>query len=335
MASRLSYFLWGSMPDDELFAAAQADQLRTADQVAQQAKRLLQDPRAHATVKQFHDEWLELDTLFADAEKDASTWPTYAAVQPLLQQETEAFFENVVWSADGDLPTLLTASYSYMNADLASFYGISGVSGSDFVKVNVDPASRAGFLTQASLLAENAHLDDTSPTLRGKFVLGQLLCTVPPPPPGDTPPAFPTPTPGETIRDQVEQHDASGCGGTCHAEMDPIGLGLEQYDAAGIYTMARDSGSGALAISDQQGSFTGGVELAQRLAASDDVARCMTTQWFRWAAGRTETADDQPNLDALATGFLADGENIQDLLVTIASSDMFRYRRPLTAGSNP
>ncbi|WP_437593196.1 DUF1592 domain-containing protein [Sorangium sp. So ce1000] len=341
IASRLSYLLWSSMPDDALFAAADAGELRTAEQIAAQARRMLEDPRARAAVANFHEQWLQLsniDTLT----KDTAVYPSFHPGLPaLLRAETEAFLDHVVFEDDaGDVATLLTAPYSLMNAELRAFYGLGPADGAEapgeLSVVPLDPARRAGFLTHASVLSVLAKPDQSSPVHRGKFVRERLLCQTLPPPPADVDIQPPPVRDGIPTRRRFERHSEDpGCAG-CHRLMDPIGFGFERYDGIGLYREV-DQGvpvdaSGEITGSrDIDGPFDGAVELAHRLAESDEVRQCVATQWFRFGYGRAEQAEDECNMRQIQEAFAESGYNIKALLVALTQTDAFRYRRAARA----
>jgi hypothetical protein len=335
-ASRLSYFLWGSMPDDKLFVAAEAGQLATSQDIATQAKRMLDDPKAKQVVGNFHEQWLHYDRL-ASVGKDAALFPEWStAVGDLMHEETADFIQDVIFQGAGDLTSLLTAPYTFVNADLAKFYGIPGPNGAAFGKVQLDPAQRAGILTLGSLLTINAHSNQTSPVHRGKLVRERFLCDQMPPPPPNVMITPPEPNPTSTARERFAQHSSNAVCGGCHALMDPLGFGFENYDAMGRFRTEENGKtidpSGAISQSDIDGTFVGVVDLAKKLAGSGDVRNCYTTQWFRFAFGRGETAQDACTLSTVGAAFAAKQGNIKELLVALTQTDAFQYRR---AGGAP
>src|ERR1700722_1902210 len=192
MASRLSYFLWGSMPDDMLFAAADANALTTADQIAAQATRLLADPKAHPAVSQFFSEWMGVDEN-ANAPKDPTVYPSFTPqMVDAMQQETLAFADWAMWQSDAKLTTFLTAPVSFVNQALAPVYGLTNVTGDTVQQVQLDPTQRAGLITQAGVMAVLGKADRSSPVLRGEFIRDSLFCQPVAPPPQNiviTPPA--------------------------------------------------------------------------------------------------------------------------------------------------
>ena len=339
LASRLAYLLWNSMPDEALFAAADAGELDSREQIATQAERMLADPRARDAVSNFHDQWLGLQGI-ESVTKDLEANPTYdESLRPLWKAETEAFVNHVVFEGDGDLTALFTAPYTMANDKLAAFYGVSGPSGSDLEKVDLDPAQRAGIFTQASLLAVNAQSNQTSPVFRGKFVREKLLCQILPPPPDDIDINPPAVDPSATTRERYAAHASDPACAGCHNLMDPIGFGFENYDAVGLYrtqegTLPVDASGEVLGADDADGTFVGAVELAKQLAESDTVRQCVVTQWFRFGYGRAEEKkSDGCTLGVLNDAFEASGWKIESLLLALTQTDAFAYRRAVKGGS--
>jgi hypothetical protein len=327
LASRLSYFLWGSMPDAELLAAADAKRLGTPDEVDRQARRLLADPKARATVASFHAQWLGYERVDG-LPKDAALFPSFASVRPMLREETRRFVDHVFFEADATVERLLGADYSFVNRALAKFYGLAAPTTDAFEKTTFGGAQRAGLLTQASLLATLAHANRTSPTERGAFVRARLLCLDLPPPPPDAG-ALPEVTTGVTVRQRLAQHATNPACAACHRLTDPIGLGLEAYDAAGAFRSSEggravDVSGELIGAEDASGSFTGGVELGRRLARSQIAGRCVAAQWFEFAHGRRDTPEDACSLQTAARRLADAGGDMRELLVAIARSDSFR-----------
>ncbi len=334
MASRLSYFLWDSMPDDALLTAADAGQLTTADQIAAQVGRMLADAKAKPAVEQFYGQWLTLDDV-ASIAKDPTTYPEFTpTLQAAMRAETLAFVDWVMWQSDGRLSTLLTSPTSFVNAELAAVYGVAGVTGAALQQVQLDPAQRSGLLTQLSLMTLLGKPDRSSPVLRGKFVRERLLCQTIAPPPANiviTPPPI---KPGVTTREMFSMHSQVEPCKSCHALMDPIGFGFENYDGVGKWR-AVDEGqpvdaSGTLSSTDVDGLFDGAVGLAAKLAQSREVSDCMVTEWFRYAFGRGETAADGCSLDSMRRAFAASNLDVRALLVAVTETDAFRYRPEVT-----
>jgi hypothetical protein len=331
IASRLSFFLWETMPDATLLAAADAGELTTPEQIQAQAERLLNDPRAQNTMENFHLQWLFLDNL-ANLQKDPSAYPRFSdAVRDALIPELKNFTSSVILNAaDGTLTSLLTAPYAFANSATAPIYGAS-VSGSALSKVTLDGSQRAGLLTQSAFLASRAGTNESNPTYRGVAIFKQLLCGTVPPPPANVPDVQP-PSPNMTTRQRFEAHDMNPCAVGCHSQFDPYGFAFENYDGIGAY---RTSDNGQSVNSSGTVRTPGGatltfknaVELASALAASDEVKWCTTRQWFRYMLGRAETAAEQGSLEL---AYRAAAQNpdfsIRDMLLSTTRSLSFRAR---------
>ncbi|MEY4551145.1 MAG: hypothetical protein RL685_7340, partial [Pseudomonadota bacterium] len=228
LATRLSYLLWGTMPDAELQRAAAAGELDAPAQLRSQAERLLQAAPARALVQQFHGVLFGLEGL-GNLQRSPVEFPGLPdGLGGLLREETQRFVEQVVFEGAGDLRTLLTSNETFLNRELAQFYGVPGVSGPEFRAVQMDPEQRAGLLTHGSVM--NAHTPgiDSHPVLRGLLVRRVLLCNPPPDPPDGINLSVP-PLPGASTRQRFEQHRADALCASCHQYMDPIGFGFEHY----------------------------------------------------------------------------------------------------------
>ena len=330
IASRLSYFIWGSMPDDALLAAADAGQLDTLAGVQTAARRLLADPKAKDTVSSFFADWMGLDGLGART-KDTNVYKTYtAATQQALLDETSAFVQNVTFGGDGRLATLLGAPYSYLNATLAPLYGAQA-SGTGMTKTDLNPMQRAGLLTQGSFLALTGNADGSNPVRRGKFVYTKLMCNALPPPPANVPLPKPA-SAGGTTRQRFEVHDQNACARACHTAMDPIGFGFENYDGIGQYRTT-DNGlpvdaSGSITLDGTPQTFNDAIGLVGLLAKSPEVRTCFAGEWSRFALGRVDTDGDAGSLQTTAAAFASDTASLQDLMAAVATMRSFRYRSP-------
>jgi hypothetical protein len=334
MASRLSYLLWSSMPGDALFAAADADALRTPDAIAAQARRMLADPKAKTAVEDFFAQWLhvrDLDTVL----KDPTVYPDFnSALRADMTSETLAFVDWVLWTSDGRVETLLTAPVSFINASLAKVYGVSGVTGTALQMTKLDPTQRAGILTQPSILTALAKPDRSSPVVRGKFIRERFLCQQVSPPPSNiiiTPPKIQA---GVSTREAFSEHDKVEPCKSCHVMMDPIGFGFEEFDGIGRFRTL-DQGqpvdsSGTLLYSDVDGNFNGAPQLAKMLAQSQEVRDCVALEWFRYGNGRGETTDDACSLDTLKKAFAAANYDVRELIVALTQTDAFRFRPGVT-----
>jgi hypothetical protein len=329
MASRLSYLLWQSMPDEALFTAAAQDALRTDAEVAAQARRMLADPKAKR-VYQFFEQWLDLDELPA-MDRDGDVYPDFEAALPgLLADEARAFVDHVLWEADGSFDTLMTAPYSFLNADLASHYGIAGVSGDAFQQV--DTPGRAGILTLGGVVSVHDKATRSSIVLRGLRVRTELLCQVVGAPPPDIVVDLPEIEPGLPQSTRLEQHRTEPLCASCHEMMDPLGVPFEGFDAIGRLRSEDEQGNpvetaGAITGTDtSDADVADAIELSARLAESKEVRDCFAKQAFRFFYGRGETADDRCSVDQLVSAFEQSDYSIQELLVALTQTDAFLYR---------
>jgi hypothetical protein len=332
MASRLSYLFWGSPPDSALLDSAKTGNLGTGAGVLSQAKRLLDHPRSHNVVAFFFDNLLPLGNL-SGLERDATLFPTFTpALGRLFRTETQRFLEHVIFEGSGDWRTALTAPFTFVNEPLAKFYKIEGVTGTEFRKVDTDASRRIGFLMQAGFLAGSTHASKTSPVVRGSYIVQKLLCRKIPLPTGELAAAATPPNPdsGKTARERYTQHSSNPVCRGCHYQMDPVGFGLENFDAVGAW---RDTENGALidasgSVPNLPGSgpFAGPVELAKALAASEDAMTCFTDQWFTFAYGRAIAAPDACATASLHQAFSKAGYNVRELLLALTQTDAFLYR---------
>ncbi|RLB47797.1 MAG: hypothetical protein DRJ42_24610, partial [Deltaproteobacteria bacterium] len=329
IASRLSYFLWNTMPDAELFRAAEVGELGTAAEVRAQAERMLDDPRARASVDNFHTQWLGLRHL-EGATKDPTLFPEFTEeLRRDLRTETLRFTEHVTLEG-GTVEEIFAPSYSMMNASVARYYGLDDAGlGEDFERVEVDPSRHAGILTHASIMAANAKTSRTSPVHRGVFVRTRILCqSLPAPPPGIPP--LPDAVASQNERERLEEHRTNPACQGCHRLMDPVGLAFEHYDAAGQYREMDVDGSPIDATGelietlDIDGPIDGALELSEQLANSEEVRECVTRQWFRYALARPETEADACSIEDVRQKFSDSGYQIRELLLAITESDAFR-----------
>jgi hypothetical protein len=331
IGSRLAYFLWDSAPDQELLRAAGAGELSTSDALRAQAKRLLDDPRAADTIASFHHQWLGTDRL-GDLEKDAAAYPAYGPeLRDAMIRETSRFADHVIRSGDGLLNTLFTASFSFLDAPLAKLYGVTLPAGYDGTKpFQLDPSQRSGILTQPGVLAIHSHADQSSPIRRGKMVRENLFCQPLSPPPPDADITPPEPDPNASTRQRFEQHRADPKCAACHSLIDPLGFGFENYDGIGTFRSTEASkpvdASGEITQTDIDGAFVGAAELSKKLATSPQVRVCVAQHWFNYAFGRTKSDADTCSMKAMSEAFAA-SSNVRDLLLTLVTTDAFRYGR--------
>ena len=334
LATRLSLLLTGAGPDDTLLAAAASGGLDTEDGLLAQTDRLLAGPRAAELFVHVATQWWEVAAI-PTLDKDRSLYRTWTDATPAaLAEETRLFLADA-WQAAPNLKALLTAPTTFVDADLATFYGLPVPGGTGFQRVDLDPARASGLLTQGSFLAEHAKADQTSPVLRGKFVRAKLFCSAPPPPPPDIVVRPPTVDPRLSTRQRFAQHTADDRCAGCHVLMDPIGFAFEHYDAAGRWRdidggQAVDA-TGDLTGTDVDGALDGVPSLAARLAGSAQVAHCTATQWFRYAFGRAEQSQgDLCTVGKLAAAFkgpTGDGDFKKMVRATVRMA-AFRNRAP-------
>jgi len=278
----------------------------------------------------FHLQWLDISP--AQLGSLASAQPELA--QAMLAEASD-FSNHVILAGDGRLSTLFTAPYSYPRGALFDLYGLNKPAGfTDGTEVALDGSERAGLLTQAGFLVKHYRGDQEGSVVhRGITIRENVLCTPIDPPPANVMATPLPPVAGTTARDRFAAHETGSCAG-CHTQMDPIGLAFENYDGLGRYR-ATDGGvtidaSGEIVDGgDLTGSFTGVVELGQKLAQSRTVADCAATQWFRFALGRIEAPDDACSLKALHDDFAASGYDVRALVTTLVLSDAFRHVRAI------
>ncbi len=294
LASRLSYFLWASMPDEELLLAAANGELSTSEQILLQVDRMLEDPKADALLMSFVGRWLETSDIALINQPAVDVFPEFTVeLQGAMQQETQLLMRDVL---RGELPfsDLLTADYTYVNDTLATFYGIDGEFGAEHERVSLEGTERLGLLTHGSLLTLTSAPTRTSPVRRGVYVLTNLLCTPPPPPPpevqGDLA-AVTDDIPADLpLADKARLHSQDPTCAGCHTLMDPIGLGLERFDAIGRYREEESGGliddSGELQVDGEFVPFQGAAELAELLAEDDRLAACAMQKLYTYALGR-------------------------------------------------
>jgi hypothetical protein len=329
LATRLSYFLWSTMPDGPLSAAADAGELANDPQkLKAQTQRLLQAPQAEALTENFVGQWLTLRRL-ALVEPDKKTFPNYdVSLKESAVQETKLFFGELI-RQNSPIETLLNADFTFANSKLAQQYG-TPVSGTGFERVSLSSTPRVGLLSQTSFLMANAHPAFTSPTKRGAWVLEQILCDPPPPPPADLMiGALDAPSTGESVREKLAAHRMNPSCNSCHGLMDPIGLGLENFDAIGAYR-ATENGKPVDATGVLQGtSFSGVRELADLLSRDPRLPGCFAKVLLTYAVGHSFNDEaGRATADALLEQTRSAGQlGIRDVIEAVASSEAFRTRR--------
>lgn len=345
IASRLSYLLWNTMPDAELFSLADAGQLTDVEVIRAQAERMLADERARVTVTDFYEQWLGLES-FAGLSREIEGAESESAFNDSWRASLVRFVEHTFWDEGGNVESLLTSPSVFADPELAALYGLSGgdaandLSGGDAANglsgdatgSYLDP-NRAGVLTQPGLMSLLAHADQSAPVQRGKFVREQLLCHQLPPPPPDVDTTPPDPAPDATTRERFREHSANQRCASCHRLLDPVGFGLESFDHIGRYRTEEygipvDTSGSVEDSTDPnlEGPFDGALELASKLAVSPQVEACLATQWFRYGMGRAEQTEDMCSLEQAKQDFAAAGGDFKQLLVALTLTDAFRYR---------
>ncbi len=327
LASRLSYFLWSSMPDDELFRLAKQNELR-ANQTAQ-VRRMLEDPKARALVENFAQQWLHLGALQRIA-PDPQLFPEFDdSLRQAMREETRLFVEHVIRD-DRSIMAFLNADYTFLNERLARHYGIEGVCGEEFRLVQLSPDEhRGGLFTQGSILTLTSPPTRTSPVKRGVWVLDSLLNSPPSPPPADVPPLE---TDGQpltgTVRHVLQKHRESPQCASCHNKIDPYGLALENFNAIGAWRTTE----GAAQI-DSSGELPSGeafhdvTEFRELLTAQqDDFRRALVEKLLIYALGRGLEYADRGEVDAICASAAEQGDRFSSVILAIVQSDLFQKR---------
>jgi len=326
LASRLSYFLWNSMPDDELFALAAQGKLR--QNLEAQVRRMVKNPKSASFLHGFAEQWLTLRKLDL-ASPDPTLFPTFnPALRQAMTRESLLFFEALV-REDRGVPDLLDADFTFVNEPLAKHYGIPGVTGPEFVRVKL-PAHRGGVLTHASVLTLASNATRTSPVKRGKFILEQFLNAPPPPPPPelDIPELEDQKQLKGTLRQQMEQHRANPVCASCHQRMDPIGFAFENFDAVGVWRdkdgPANIDASGVLPDGRK---FDGPAGLRKLLRADKDAfVRCVVEKMLTYAIGRGLEPYDRRAVNRIVEAMTQENDRFSVLLIEIVKSDPFQKR---------
>ena len=332
LASRLSFFLWGQPPNQELIAAAQRKELSTMAGLDKQARRMLADPRSSALANRFAAQWLRLQ----DVEKvrpDPNFYPNFDEnIAEAMRTETKMFFDSLV-KEDRSLLDLYRADYTFLNERLAKHYGIAGVSGAEFRRVIYPDATRRGIFGQGTMLVQSSLANRTSPVLRGKWVMEVLLGTPPPPPPPNIPDLDATTGSKEgrllTTRERMEEHRKNAACSSCHRFMDPIGLSLDNFDVTGRWR-ARENGMPL----DTAGDFYDGTKITSLTELSATLmkrpiplVRTFTENLMAFGLGRRVEYSDQPTVRAMAKGAEATNFKISSFILGVVKSDAFRMRR--------
>ena len=338
MASRLSFFLWSSIPDDELIDLAMAGRLQEPEVLEQQVQRMLEDERSAALGSNFAGQWLYLRNvrstspdadLFADFDDNLRT---------SLLRETEMLFESIV-REDRPIVDLLTSDYTFLNERLAKHYGVEGVYGDQMRRVPVTQEYRKGLLGQGSILLINANANRTNIVTRGKYVLTNILGTPPPPPPPNVPVLDEDPTEPQTMRERMEQHRSNPACFGCHSYMDPIGIALENFDAIGRWR-TDDGGveidsTGLIPVFRENGPIDGPVALREAIVSrSEQFIRTGVEMLMTYGLGRGLEASDMPIVRSIVRDAIAEDFRISSLVIGVVKSAPFQMRVAKSESNN-
>ncbi len=335
MASRLSYFLWRSPPDEILREAAKAGLLATTEDVAAQTRRMLSDPRFDAALRDFVVQWLEISEL-PTIVKDSGVYPTFnLSLAQAMYDEAGSFMTEVFRSSTPTLDAVLTETATTVTPELAQYYGVALSADG---KADLSTTARKGILMQGAVLSAKGNSYRTSPVRRGKFILNRLLCEEVPPPPPDAVVDLPPAQPGLTLREQLAQHASSKACSNCHSTMDPLGLAFEHFDGAGAYRELEDSrpidASGQLSIAGVDWEFDDAGELVDLLVDEPLVHECFALQWMRYALDRFEQSVEAGAAARIIEAHETAHLNITELVVAITTSKPFSHRT-LSEGEVP
>lgn len=329
LASRLSYFLWSSMPDDQLLAQAAQGDLHHDAVLDEQVRRMLKDPKSQALVDNFAEQWLQLRIL-NEITPDPEKFPEFGPdLREDMKQETRRFFEAIM-REDRSILEFLDGEYTYVNERLAKLYGMQDVKG-DFQKVSLEGKNRAGLLTQASILTLTSNPDRTSPVKRGKWVMEVILDKPPPPPPPNVPELAETAkaAPDATLRQQLELHRQNPSCNSCHKVMDQLGFGIENFDAIGRWR-DKDLGKPLDTTGELPGGlrFNGPLELAHVLRGKEcEFGKCLSEKMLTYALGRGLEFYDRCATDKIVKTLKEQKFRFSVLVAEIVKSDPFRMRR--------
>jgi hypothetical protein len=330
LATRLSYFLWSSMPDDALLTAADEGKLNSPQAVEAQVRRMLKDPRSHALVENFGGQWLQFRALESHTveRKNYQQYTDYTIMS--MQKETELFFGHII-QEDRPITDFIDADYTFLNQRLAEFYGIPGVKGHEFRKVQLPPEShRRGVITQASVLTVSSYSNRTSPVIRGKWILDNIMNAPPPPPPPNVPSLEADANNANLpMREQLQKHRENPTCASCHARMDPLGFGLENFNAIGQWRDQETAGAAIDASGELPGGakFNGPDELRQVILQSKaDFADCLADKMLTYALGRGLTGADQSTVRSIGKQVAENDYRFSSLVLGIVNSPQFQMR---------
>jgi hypothetical protein len=322
LASRLALFLWNETPDDALLSAADAGELNTPEGLAARATVMLQDPKAVATIQDFHSQWFGLRNAGSLALPEGAP----ATFKDAAKAEIDHFVQDWYSAQGGRIQDLFTSNKAWVDADLAKAYGVTVTGGAQLV--DLPAGERSGLLTRLMFLGTHAN-----PASRGEFVLKQALCIELPPPPQLTANDMLPRQATETTRQHFERHATNPCATGCHSSLDPVGFLFEHYDTTGTWR-AEESGQPinaktnvASANPEVDGPTDGAIEFSQRIAATRTVSDCLATHWFRYANGRGAGGHDKCSIRSAQDKLAASGGDVRQLLVGLTQVDSFQFVR--------
>ncbi|MCY1018805.1 DUF1592 domain-containing protein [Pyxidicoccus sp. MSG2] len=337
LASRLSYFLWSSMPDEQLLAAAEAGKLGKPEELEAQVRRMLADPKSNALVENFAGQWLYTRALDS-AEPDLTLYGAFNEdLRAAMRQETQLVFRDFI-TGDYKLKDLVDAPFTYVNDTLAVHYGLPKPGSRTPVRVDLTGhPERQGIFGQGSLLTVTSNPDRTSPVQRGVWVLEQMLCAAPPPPPPDVENLPPAVDPNQTMRERMAQHRSQPACAGCHRMMDPLGLALENYDPIGRWRLKEVSGAPVDPTGElPNGTVLRGGEDMRRFVKDDPkLPSCLTEHLLTYALGRGMKPDDACAVREIAATAEASGGRLSDYILSIVLSEHFTMRRGGTEAQQP
>ncbi len=327
LASRLSYLMWSSMPDAALFAAAASGELSAAERLPAEVDRMLADPKSHELVDNFAEQWLGARRLTGHV-VDTAVFPSWTpALGVAMQQEMAAYFDDFLHGQQ-TYDKFLTSPVNFVDPGLAALYGLQAPSGTQLTRVQNNSGVRVGFLGLAGFLTHTSRMERTAPSIRGKWIVNSLKCLELELPPNLAIPQLAEPQANQTVRQVLEAHRANAACAGCHNILDPVGLGLEHFDAIGRYreTYANGLPVDAVGKLTDGSSFDGLVQLADAMSKDPDFVACAAKKLFVYGLGRTVGESDR-YLDQIVTQWRGQGLSLRNLIKTVVVNDTFRSRR--------